>query len=355
MRKIVVACTLGLAAAAPGAWAADIHVMISAGFFAAYSDALPEFQRRTGHHVITVRGPSLGDSPEAIPARLGRGEPADVAILDGASADELATRGFVRPETKVVFARSLIGMVVRTGEPKPDISTVEAFKRALLDAKSIAYSDSGSGTYLSTTLFKKLGIADQVLPKSRKVRGPPSGEPVAAVIARGDAQLGFQQVSELIHTEGVSFVDAIPAELQPGFTFAGVITKNAAEPGPGGELIRYLASREVSALIARQGLDPIAPPQLPPPDDAAATQKAMRDRFPAGSPLEEAVAALESDGFNCAAQDKEAFEKLARDTYVLCERQVPYGFMVAKRWQLALVRDGGKVKTIQASYGLVAR
>ena len=105
-------------------------------------------------------------------------------------------------------------MVVRAGAAKPDIGSVEAFKRTLLAATSIAYSDSSSGTYLSTVLFAKLGVADQIAGKSRKVRGPPSGEPVAAVVARGEAEIGFQQVSELIHVPGISFVGTIPAELQ---------------------------------------------------------------------------------------------------------------------------------------------
>ena len=99
-------------------------------------------------------------------------------------------------------------MVVREGAAKPDISSVEAFRNTLLAAKSIAYSDSGSGTYLSTTLFSRLGVADQIAGKSRRVRGPPSGEPVAAVVARGEAEIGFQQVSELIHVPGITFVGA---------------------------------------------------------------------------------------------------------------------------------------------------
>ena len=117
-------------------------------------------------------------------------------------------------DSKTRLARSLIGMVVRAGAATPDISSVEAFRSTLLAAKSIAYSDSGSGTYLSTTLFPKLGIADQVAGKSRKVRGPPSGEPVAAVVARGEAEIGFQQVSELIRVPGITFVGTIPTEVQ---------------------------------------------------------------------------------------------------------------------------------------------
>jgi molybdate transport system substrate-binding protein len=236
--------------------AADVHVMISAGFHGVYSELAPAFERASGHHLVTTRGPSMGDSPEAIPTRLARGESADVVILDGAAADELGKRGMVRPDSKTELARSLVGMVVRAGAAKPDIGTVDAFRSTLLAVKSIAYSDSGSGTYLSTTMFPKLGVADQLAGKSRKVRGPPSGEPVAAVVARGEAELGFQQVSELIHVPGVSYVGPIPASLQPGFTFAGALTGNAREPDAAKALLRFLASSEAAPVIIKAGLAP---------------------------------------------------------------------------------------------------
>jgi molybdate transport system substrate-binding protein len=248
----------------PGAAAAaDVHVMISGGFYEVYAEVGPAFERASGHRLITTRGPSMGDSPEAIPARLARGETADVVILDGASADELAKRGFVRASSKVDLARSQIGMVVRAGVAPPNIGSVEAFKRTLLAAQSIGYSDSASGTYLSTTLFAKLGVADQVAGKSRKVRGPPSGEPVAAVVARGEVEIGFQQVSELIHVAGVTFVGTIPAELQPGFTFAGAITSAARQPDAALALLRFLASPEVASTISKAGLTPPAGPGRP--------------------------------------------------------------------------------------------
>jgi len=241
---------------AGAASAADVHVMISAGYYQVYAALGPAFERQSGHRLVTVRGPSMGDSPEAIPTRLARGEAADVVILDGHMADELAGRGLVRGDSKAVLARSQVGMVVREGAAKPDIATVETFRSALLAAKSVAYSDSGSGTYLSTTLFKKLGIDGQVLPKSRKVRGPPSGEPVAAVVSRGEAEIGFQQMSELMHTSGVTVVGPIPAELQPGFTFAGALTRAAAQPEAGAALIRFLASPEAAAVVTKNGLAP---------------------------------------------------------------------------------------------------
>jgi molybdate transport system substrate-binding protein len=238
--------------------AADLQVMISSGFHGVYSELAPAFERASGHHLVTIRGPSMGDSPEAIPARLARGEAADVVILDGGAADELGKQGLVRSDSKVDLARSLIGMVVRSGAAKPDIGSVEAFRSTLLAAKSIAYSDSGSGTYLSTTLFPKLGVAEQIAGKSRKVRGPPSGEPVAAVVARGEAEIGFQQVSELIHVPGITFVGTIPAEVQPAIFFAGALTRTVRQPEAASALIRFLASPEAAPVISKAGLVPLS-------------------------------------------------------------------------------------------------
>ena len=238
--------------------AADVHVMISAGFYGAYSELGPAFERASGHHLVTTRGPSMGDSPEAIPARLARGEAADVVILDGGAADELGRRGLVRADSKIELARSLIGMVVREGEAKPDIGSVEALRSTLLAAKSIAYSDSGSGTYLSTTLFPRLGVAEQVAGKSRKIRGPPSGEPVASVVARGEAEIGFQQVAELIRVPGITFVGPIPAEVQPMFSFAGALTPTVRQPEAATALIRFLASPEAAPVISKAGLTPLS-------------------------------------------------------------------------------------------------
>ena len=238
--------------------AADVRVMISAGFYGVYSELGPAFERASGHHLVTTRGPSMGDSPEAIPARLARGEAADVVILDGGAADELGRRELLLAASKIELARSLIGMVVRAGAERPDIGSVEALRSTLLAAKSIAYSDSGSGTYLSTMLFPRLGIADQIAGKSRKVRGPPSGEPVARVVARGEAEIGFQQVSELIRVPGVTFVGALPAEVQPTIFFAGALTRNVQQPEAATALIRFLASAEAAPVILKAGLMPLS-------------------------------------------------------------------------------------------------
>ena len=244
--------------AAGPASAADIRVMISAGFFNVYRELGPAFEKSTGHKLLTTRGPSVGDSPEAIPTRLARGEEADVVIMDGHGADMLDKKQMTKPGSRINLAESFIGAVVRTGQPKPDISTTDGLRKALLAAKSVAYSDSSSGTYLSTVGFKKLGVAEEVAKKSRKVRGPPSGEPVAAVIARGEAELGFQQVAELIHTPGVDFVGTVPAEIQPPTYFVGALPAKAKQAEAATALLRFLSSAEAAPVITKAGLKPLA-------------------------------------------------------------------------------------------------
>src|SRR5882757_9677773 len=158
------ALALGFAAAlllAGGANAAEVRVMISGGLTAAYKVLVPEFERATGHTVLTAYGPSMGTTVTAIPVRLERGEPADVLIMVGYALSDLAKQGKVVAASSVDLVKSPIGMAVRAGAPKPDISSVDALKRTLLAAKSIAYSDSASGVYISTEMFQKLGIADE--------------------------------------------------------------------------------------------------------------------------------------------------------------------------------------------------
>jgi molybdate transport system substrate-binding protein len=256
-----IACLFAILAtvlAASPTTAADIKVMISAGFFNVYKELGPAFEKSTGHKLVTTRGPSVGDSPEAIPTRLARGEAADVVIMDGHGTDMLDQRGLTQPNSRVPLAESFIGMVVRAGQPKPDIGTVEALRKTLLAAKSIAYSDSSSGTYLSTVGFKKLGIAEEIAGKTRKVRGPPSGEPVAAVVARGEAEVGFQQVAELIHVAGADFVGRVPAEIQPPTFFVGALPKGSQHPDAAVALLRFLSSAEAASVITKAGLKPLA-------------------------------------------------------------------------------------------------
>jgi molybdate transport system substrate-binding protein len=235
------------------AFAVEIRVMNSGGFSAAYRALAPEFESATKNTLLTAWGPSMGATPEAIPSRLARGEPADVLIMVGDALDVLIKQGKAVAGSRVDLAGSNIGMVVRAGAPKPDISSVDAFKRALINAKSIAYSDSASGVYLSTVLFQRLGIADQIAGKSKMI----PGEPVGVGVARGDAEIGFQQISELLPVPGVELVGPLPPEIQKVTVFAAGIATGAKQPEAGALLIEFLASPAAAPVIIKSGLEPI--------------------------------------------------------------------------------------------------
>src|SRR3982075_1707419 len=233
--------------------AAEVRVMISGGLTAAYNALVPEFERATGHKVVTAYGPSMGATVNAIPVRLERGEPADVLIMVGYALDDLADKGKVIADSRVDLVKSPIGIAVRSGAPKPDISSADAVKRALLAAKSIAYSDSASGVYVSTEMFEKLGIADAMKDKAKKIPATPVGE----IVAHGDAEIGLQQISELKPVEGIDIVGSLPDELQKITVFSAGIATVSKEPDAGKALIKFLASPPASAAIVKSGLEPI--------------------------------------------------------------------------------------------------
>jgi molybdate transport system substrate-binding protein len=243
----------GLLLLAAIANAAEIKVMNSGGFAAAYLELMPQFEQTTGNTVSTAWGPSMGVAPDAIPVRLQRGEAADVLIMVGYALGDLVKQGKVVADSRVDLARSAIGMAVRGGAPKPDISTVEALKRALIAAKSIAYSDSASGVYVSTELFQRLGIADELKAKSREIKS----ERVGNVVARGEAEIGFQQISELLPVQGIDFVGPLPPELQKMTVFSAGIATGAKEPSAAKALITFLASPAAIPAIKKSGLEPI--------------------------------------------------------------------------------------------------
>jgi molybdate transport system substrate-binding protein len=238
------------------AWAADIHVMTSGGFTAAYNELVPAFERATGHKVITAYGASMGDAPDAIPNRLARKERADIVILAAPALDALISQGKVQAGSRVALVRSLIGMAVRAGAPKPDIGSVDALRRTLLDARSIAYSASASGVYISTELFQRLGISGQVAGKSTKILS----ERVGAVVARGDAELGFQQVSELLPVPGIDYVGPLPDEVQRVTVFSAGIAADATEQDAARALIRFFTTAAAAPVIRKTGLEPITRP-----------------------------------------------------------------------------------------------
>uniref|UniRef100_E1TJH8 Extracellular solute-binding protein family 1 n=1 Tax=Burkholderia sp. (strain CCGE1003) TaxID=640512 RepID=E1TJH8_BURSG len=252
--KFCAAALVATTAATANVQAADLHVMSSGGFTAAYKALGPRFASETGNTLETALGPSMGKSAEAIPNRLERGEPADAVIMVGYALDDLIQKGKVIPGSRVELADSRIGMVVREGAAKPDISSPEGLRQTLLRAKSIAYSDSASGVYIERELFKKLGIEDQVKAKSQKIQRIP----VASVVASGDYEIGFQQVSELLPVKGVTFVGKIPESLQSVTRFAAGIPVAAQHPKEAKALLDYLASPGVQAEVRSTGLDTVS-------------------------------------------------------------------------------------------------
>ena len=226
---------LALLAFAAAVQAAEIRVVSSGGFAAAYRALAPEFERQTGHTLVTDWGPSMGNTANAVPQRLARNEPIDVVIMVGYALGHLVEQGKVVPDSRVDLARSLIGAAVRTGAPHPDIGTVDALRRTLLEARSVAYSDSASGVYIQNEMFKRLGIAEQMSGKARMIPADPVGE----VVARGEAELGFQQISELKPVHGIDLLGPIPAEVQQVTVFSAGVVAGSRQQEAARALIRY--------------------------------------------------------------------------------------------------------------------
>jgi molybdate transport system substrate-binding protein len=236
------------------AFADEVKVMTSGAFTAAYLQLVPEFERTTHHKIVTTFGGSMGNGPNTIPSRLQRGERADAVILAGSALDELINQGKVVAGSRVDLVRSRMGMAVRAGAPKPDISSLEALRQTLLRAKSVAISSSASGIYLSTEMFQRLGIAEQM-----KIKTKISEEAVGTLIANGVAEIGFQQISELLAAQGVDYVGPLPADVQRETVFAAGIVSGARAPEAARALLKFFASPAAAPIIRKTGLETITP------------------------------------------------------------------------------------------------
>jgi molybdate transport system substrate-binding protein len=228
LRALVLAFAGALLLAGPAA-AAEVKVMISGGLTAAYNALVPEFERATGNKVVTAYGPSMGTTINAIPVRLERGEPADVLIMVGYALGDLVKQGKVVSNSRVDLVKSPIGIAVRSGATRPDISSADA------------------------VMFQRLGITQEMKGKARQI----PAEPVAGVVARGDAEIGFQQISEMLPVAGVDIVGPLPSGLQKITVFSAGIATVSKEPEAGRALIRFLASPAASAAIVKSGMEPI--------------------------------------------------------------------------------------------------
>ena len=241
---------------AVAAQADEIKVMASGAMSAALRELTPAFERASGSTLTIVSGGSVAGAADSIPDRLQRGERADVVIMAAAGIDSLAKAGQAVQGSRVDLARSSIGIAIRAGTPKPEIGSVDALRRTLLKAASVAYSSSVSGVYISTELFERLGIAAEMRPKSRRVES----EPVAAVVGRGEAEIGFQQISELRPVAGVDVVGPLPAEVQRVTVFSAAQGANSRNPAGARALLAFLASPAAAAAIERSGMDPVTKP-----------------------------------------------------------------------------------------------
>lgn len=184
--------------------------------------------------------------------RVQAGEVLDVVILASDAIAKLAASGHVVPASQVDLVHSGVAVAVRTGAPVPDISSEDAVRRAVLAARSLSYSTGPSGVALAK-LFERWGIAQEIAP--RIVQAPP-GVPVGTLVARGEVELGFQQLSELLHVSGITLVGPLPPAIQITTTFSGAIAANARQPGAARALLAFMASPEAAAAKRRQGMEP---------------------------------------------------------------------------------------------------
>jgi len=229
------------------AQAADITVLASPAMKEAYLELVPRFEQARGHKVATTWA-GTADIMKRMQAR----ETFDVVIAAANSIDELTDTGRLMAGSRKDLVRSGVGVTVRAGAPQPDISTAEAVKKAVLAAKSVGISTGPSGVYMSA-LFEKMGIADQV---KSKLKVPPSGAQIGELVAKGEVELGFQQVSEIVHVKGAQFVGPLPPEIQRVTVFAGAVHAASAEPDAARELLEFLASPEHAPLLQKHGLEP---------------------------------------------------------------------------------------------------
>jgi len=229
----------------------ELRVVCSGAFRAAYQVLVTGFARATGHRVVTAWGSSAAGAPTSIPARLAAGECLDLVIMAGEGLDRLIAQGLITAAGRADLARSGIGVAIRTGAPRPDLSSTAALMRALKQAKSLAHSSSASGIYLKG-LFQRLGLTEALGNRIKQIEG----EPVGAVVARGEAEIGFQQISELLPVPGIDFVGPLPPEIQHTTVFAAGIAAGAREPQAARALINYLTGPAAAVIIHNSGMEP---------------------------------------------------------------------------------------------------
>jgi molybdate transport system substrate-binding protein len=238
--------------AAPAARAVEINAFVSTAIKAVTDELLPPFERATGHAIRATFAPS-----GALIPRFERGEPVDVFLTDSAAIDALIRQGKV-VAGRIDLARTGIGIAVRKGASRPDVSSAEALKRALIAAKTVGYAAPSGGSITAAhimSVFERLGIAAEMAPKARLAAGGPNGR-VSVLVSSGQAEIGLQQVSELMSNPEVEVIGMLPAELQQTTLYAAGVTTGAREADAARALIRALTAPSAAPLYKTKGLDP---------------------------------------------------------------------------------------------------
>jgi molybdate transport system substrate-binding protein len=246
LRTVFAATVLCVAAAV--SHAADVSVAAPNAVKEAVMDIAARFEKESGHRVRFTWGGS-----ESIAKRVGDGEVFDVVINTSQGIDRLAAAGSLTKDGKADFSRSAVAVAVRSGAPRPDLTTVDGLKAGLLKANSIAISSGASGRYLEQ-VFQRLGIVEQI---KHKIVQPPSGAQIGELLARGEAELGFQQVTELKHAKGIDYLGVLPAELQNYTVWAAGVHAGAPQPAAARDFARALTAPASAAAIRSSGMDPM--------------------------------------------------------------------------------------------------
>ena len=246
MRKLIYCTAVFAVLSACRADAAQITVLSSNGVREAVSELVPQFEKATGHRVMVVWDGTLN-----IKKRMDSGEVADLVVVPAADVDALIVSGGLTPGSRVDLAKSIIGVAVRARIAKPDLSSSDSLKRALLAATSIVISSGPSGVHL-LELFEKQGILGTLRPKIKQLA---SGQSVGEALARGEGDIGFQQVSELLHVSGITYVGPLPADIQKVTIFSGGIPKTARDVAVARALLTFLKSPRNAAVLKKAGLE----------------------------------------------------------------------------------------------------
>jgi molybdate transport system substrate-binding protein len=247
MKSSIIVATAGALLLPAMAGAAEIKVLSTQATEEAYRELIPQFEKASGHKVTTVFTGTLDANK-----RLAAGESYDLLIMAAGSIDEHIKDGKVAPGSRVDLAKSGVGVGVKAGAPKPDIGTTEALKKTLMSAKSIGYSTGPSGNYV-VGLFQRLGVADEI---KGKLKQTPTGVFVGSIIASGEAEIGFQQVSELSHFAGVDFVGPLPADIQQMTVFSSGILVGAKEADAAKALVTFVTAPAAAAAFKKRGMEP---------------------------------------------------------------------------------------------------